>query len=161
MLGPSHRPENAHTLCFGDHVCDRFDRLLGEARELRRRFEGERRQALSVFFEAIYPLVEELRVCETIVQEIARDCIYPDEIGCRLRMQEEVCASCHFILTQIRDNELLPVQFVRTLHPSCDDRVTLRRSPQCGTNPGSPATGSSGNNCRRCSCQSRPAPTFA
>ena len=41
-------------------------------------------------------------------------------------MKEEVCASCHLMLTQVGDNELLPVQFVRALHPCRNDRMTLR-----------------------------------
>src|SRR5713101_9903653 len=42
-------------------------------------------------------------------------------------MQEEVCSPCHFMFTQVRDNELLPVQLVSTLHPRGNDRMTLRR----------------------------------
>src|SRR5713101_8683545 len=42
-------------------------------------------------------------------------------------MQEEVCSPCHFMLAQVRDNELLPVEFMRALHPRGNDWMTLRR----------------------------------
>src|SRR6267142_2347434 len=63
---------------------------------------------------------------KVVVKQIAANCIQPEQVCTWLGMQEEIGTPCHFMPTQIRDNEFLPVQFVRALHPGGNDRVTLR-----------------------------------
>ena len=64
---------------------------------------------------------------KVVVKQIAADRIQPEQVGTRLRVQEKVCAPCHFMLTQVRDNEFLPVEFMRALHAGGNDWMTLRR----------------------------------
>jgi hypothetical protein len=127
VLGYTHCPENTHTLSLGDHVRHDSDGVFRDTRQLGCCIEAERFQALSVFRHPIHPLAQKLRVCEAIVQKIARDRVYPNQVGCRFRVQEEVCPPCHFMLTQVRDNELLPVQFVSALYPCRNNWMSLRR----------------------------------
>src|SRR5882757_8035544 len=105
---------------------DCFQSLLGHAGNEGGGFHCERLQTLSVVVESVHPLIEELGVRKVVVKQIAADCIQPEQVCTWLGMQEEVRAPCHFMFTQIRDNELLPVQFVSALHPGGNDRMTLR-----------------------------------
>src|ERR1700738_2561505 len=73
------------------------------------------------------PLIEKLGVRETIIENIAADSAEPHQIGTGIGVQEEICASGHLVLTQVENNELLPIEFVSTLHPRSNDWMTLRR----------------------------------
>src|SRR5260370_28649972 len=64
---------------------------------------------------------------KAVVKQIAAERIQPEQVCTWLRVQEEVCAPRHFMLTQVGDNELLPVQFMSALHACGNDRMTLRR----------------------------------
>ena len=76
---------------------DGFQSLLGHSRNARSGFHGERLQALSIFVQSVYPLIQELGVRKAVVEQIAADGAQPDEICARLRMQEEICPPGHFV----------------------------------------------------------------
>src|SRR4030081_62918 len=115
MLGHAHRPENTDTLGVSDHMRYLLQGLQGDATGSRSVLEGERLQALSIFFEIIDPFIEESSMRKAVVEYIAADSRKPDQIRASAWMKENVGAPCHLVFPQIGDNQLLVVQFVRSL----------------------------------------------
>ena len=73
VLRDSHRPENANTLGFDDHVRHGLEGLFRQARDTRSGFHCEGLQTLSVSIQAIHPLLKKLGVREAVVEQVAAD----------------------------------------------------------------------------------------
>src|SRR5216683_2830585 len=101
--------------------------LRGEAAGTRRELERERLQALSIFVEIIHPLIEKLSIRLAVVEQVAGDGRKPDQVRARAGMQEEIGAARHFVLPEVRDNQLLTVQLVCSLHACGQHGMALRR----------------------------------
>ena len=127
MLGNAHRPENANRLGFGNHVRDSSQRLLRQSRDPRSGSDGEGLETGSVLLEAVYQFNQKLGMGKSFVQQIATDRAEPPKIGTRIRVREKIGASRHLVLTQVGDDQLLPVKFMGALDPGRDDRMTFRR----------------------------------
>jgi len=115
MLGNHHRPENANRLGFGNHVSDRSQRLLRQSRDPRSGSDGEGLETGSVLLEAVYQFNQKLGMGKSFVQQIAIDRAEPPKIGARIRVREKIGASRHLVLTQVGDDQLLPVKFMELL----------------------------------------------
>ena len=115
MLGNAHRPENANRLGFDNHVRDRSQRLLSQSRDPRSGSDGEGLETGSVLLEAVYPFIQKLGMGKSFVQQIATDRAEPPKIGTRIRVREKIGASRHLVLTQVGDDQLLPVKFMELL----------------------------------------------
>ena len=127
MLGDAHRPEDAHALGVRDGVRDGFERLDRQAADARRLFHRERLEALAVRVEAVHPLIDERRVRQAVVQQVAGDGVQPDQVGSRLGMQKQIGAPGHLVLAEIGHDQLLAVEFVRALDARRDHRMALGR----------------------------------
>ena len=75
----------------------------------RRRLHRERLEALAIRVEAVDPLVDERRVREAVVEQVAADGAQPDQVGARLGVQEQVGAPRHLVLPQVGHDQLLAV----------------------------------------------------
>ena len=115
MLGNAHRPENANRLGFGNHVRDSSQRLLRQSRDPRSGSDGEGLETGSVLLEADYQFNQKLGMGKSFVQQIAIDRAEPPKIGARIRVREKIGVSRHLVLTQVGDDQLLPVKFMELL----------------------------------------------
>src|SRR5713101_7348146 len=127
MLRHAHSPENTDALRIGDHMRYLLQNLDGEAAGSGSEFERERIQALSIFFEVVDPMIEEGSMRKAVVEQIAADGRKPDQIRACAWMKEHICTPRHLVLPQVRDDQLLTVQLVRSLDPSGQHGMALRR----------------------------------
>ncbi len=127
MLCDAHRPKDADTIGFRDHVRDLFQGFEGQSARLRCELHREWLQASLIILKSVHPLVQEASIGQTVFQQIASDGGEPDQVGCRLRMQEKVSAFRHLMFAQIGDDEFLTAQLVGLLYAGSQDRVALRR----------------------------------
>ncbi len=72
-------------------------------------------------------MIQKLGVGHAVLEQIAADRGKPNDVGPWFRVQEEVGALRHFVLAQIRNDKLLPVQLVSAFYASGQNRVALCR----------------------------------
>ncbi len=63
---------------------------------------------------------------ETLVEDVPGHRGEPHQVRARTRMQEDIGTPRHFILAQVRDDELLTMKFVGAFHAGSENRVAFR-----------------------------------
>ena len=127
MLGNAHRKQDADAVGRGNLMRNLGQSALRHAGDLFGILHRVGFQRLLIFLEVIDPLVDEVHLRESAVDDVLRSGAHPHCIGRWVGLKEDIGTLGHLILAQVGDDQPLPAMLVRPLDARAEHRVILRR----------------------------------